>query len=187
MNSRSAQIGTGTGTQPPADVDAAQHLPWRDLVADIGADIAGPLSDALERIHEMSSSGRIDGQGLLALRIAVEEARQVGMTAQLLVRFASRRVRLSHEHLPLTAMLRDVLQHRGRDAGAHGLPLHQASTMQHAEVLADASMLFSLLHDRGLGAAPCTRRYRLQHRTQDLACPRPTGLQLRLPRRRREG
>ena len=132
--------------EPGAQPAGPAEIPWRDLVADIGADIASPLTDALELIHTMVSTGRIDADGLRALRHAVEGARQVGMTAQQLTRFASRRVRLSHERLQLTDMLRDVLQHRAREAETHGLALNKTRDMKNAEVLADASLLFSLLN-----------------------------------------
>ena len=140
----SRRPGRDTGSTP----DGSSDIPWRELVGAVGADIAGPLSDALERINALITSGRIDRGGLRALRAAVEEARQVGMTAQQLARFASRRIRLSHERLQLTQLLKDVLQHREREAGARGLSLSAAriGKMKPAEVLADGSLLFSLLN-----------------------------------------
>jgi hypothetical protein len=127
---------------------AADEVPWRELVASIGSDIAGPLTEALERVNTMATSGRIDRDGLRQLRSVIEQARQVGMTAQQLTRFASRRVRLSHERLQLDELLRDVLRHRGRELQAHGLALapEQPGELRQAEVLADASLLFSLLN-----------------------------------------
>lgn len=132
--------------QDPSSTDP--ELAWRELLAAVGGDIAGPLTEALERIHAMSTSGRIDRDGLRALRSVVEEARQVGLTAQQLVRYASRRIRLSHERLQLTDLLKEVLRHREREAGARGLSLAGArfGKMKAAEVLADGSLLFSLLN-----------------------------------------
>jgi hypothetical protein len=132
----------------PALEAADAEIAWRELLAAVGGDIAGPLTDALERIHAMTTSGHIDRDSLRALRAAVEEARQVGLTAQQLVRYASRRIRLSHERLQLTDLLREVLRHREREAGARGLSLGSArfGKMKAAEVLADGSLLFSLLN-----------------------------------------
>lgn len=136
------------GGDPASDAQAGADTPWRDLLAAVGGDIAGPLTEALELIHTLTTSGRIDRDGLRALRASVEEARQVGMTAQQLTRYASRRIRLSHERLQLTQLLQEVLRHREREAGARGLSLSAAhlGTMKSAEVLADGSLLFALLN-----------------------------------------
>lgn len=133
---------------PAAPAPGADNVPWRELVGTVGADIAGPLSEALERIHKLISTGRIDESELRALRDAVDEARQVGMTAQRLTRFGSRRVRVSHERMALTDLLGEVMRHRAREADVRGLPLQclGGAPMQAADVLADASMLFSLLN-----------------------------------------
>ena len=65
---------------------------WRQVIAELGAEIAHPLTAALERIQALISSGRIDRSGLRSLRDEIEAARQVGMTAQLLARFANARM-----------------------------------------------------------------------------------------------
>ena len=74
---------------------------WQDLAAQIGAEIASPLTAALERIHALTTPGRIDRTSLRALRDEVERARQTGMLGQQLARFASGRLRQSHERLQL--------------------------------------------------------------------------------------
>lgn len=134
--------------QPERSTTDTGDAVWRDLLAAVGGDIAAPLTTALEHIHAMTTSGRIDADGLRSLRLAVDEARQVGLTAQQLVRYASRRIRLSHERLQLTELLHEVLRHREREAGARGLSLAGARVgpMAAAEVLADGSLLFSLLN-----------------------------------------
>src|SRR6058998_1255968 len=78
--------------------------------------------------------------------IAAPRCRQrgAGMLGQQLARFASRRLRQNHERLQLTQMLRDVLLQRGRETQARGVQLKQV--LQPVEVLADASLLFSLLN-----------------------------------------
>jgi hypothetical protein len=117
---------------------------WHQLVADLGAEIATPLTSALERIHALISTGRIDRAGLRALRDEVEQARQAGMIGQQLTRFASGRVRQSHERLQLAEVLKGVLAHRARETQARGIALKPS--LKPAEVIVDASLLFSLLN-----------------------------------------
>lgn len=136
---------------PVADADpelaaavARETGRWSALVAQIGAEIAGPLTDAIERLTAMSATGRIDQAGLRLLRAEVEEARQAGMLSQHLARFASGRVRQSHERVHLTNTLQSVLGHRARELHARGVFLKQS--LQPVEVIVDASLLFSLLN-----------------------------------------
>ena len=117
---------------------------WGDIVQQLGAEIAGPLSGALERIHALISSGQIDRQGLRALRDAVAQAREAGMVSQQLARLASGRLRLSREQVSLTQVLRGVLAQRSRETQARGIQIRQL--LQPIEVMTDASLLFSLLN-----------------------------------------
>lgn len=117
---------------------------WHELVSQIGVEIAMPLTAALERINTLTSTGRIDRQGLRALREEVETARQAGMIGQQLTRFASGRLRQSHERLQLADVLNGVLAHRTRETQARGVFLKPV--LKPAEVIVDASLLFSLLN-----------------------------------------
>lgn len=128
---------------PPAD-DSGLSERWHTIVAEIGAATAAPLTSALERIHALVSSGRIDRAGLRALRDEVERARQAGMIGQQITRFASGRLRQSHERLQLADTLKGVLAHRHRETQARGIVLKP--TLKPAEVIVDASLLFSLLN-----------------------------------------
>ena len=128
--------------QPGAPTPDADR--WRDLVDCVGSEIAGPLTAALERIHALTTSGRIDRAGLRALREEVEGARKAGMIAQQLARLASSRMRQSQERLPLADTLQTVLAYRARETQARGVTVRPA--LKPAEVIADASLLFSLLN-----------------------------------------
>ncbi len=129
-------------TTPEADSPGDER--WRDLVAQISVEIAGPLTAALERVHALASSGRIDRQGLHALREEVEHARSAGMIGQQLARFASGRLRQSHERLALARVVQGVLTHRSREAQARGIRVEQR--LKPVEVIVDASLLSSLLN-----------------------------------------
>ncbi len=117
---------------------------WRDLLSEIGADIATPLTSALERVHALTTTGRIDRAGLRALREELDSARAAGMLAQQLARLASGRLRQSHERLALSEMLNNVLTHRARETQARGVVLKPR--LKPVTVIADASLLFSLLN-----------------------------------------
>jgi len=55
-----------TANAAPA-AEAAQER-WHQLVSEMGAEIAVPLTAALERINALTSTGRIDKKGLRSLR-----------------------------------------------------------------------------------------------------------------------
>ena len=131
-------------TLGPAEVDRRSAERWHGLVSDIGAEIASPLTAALERIHALIATGKIDRAGLRALREEVEQARQVGIVGQQLTRFASGRVRQSQERIQLADALNGVLGHRARETQARGVKVKPSLTQ--ALVIVDASLLFSLLN-----------------------------------------
>ena len=117
---------------------------WHDLVSQIGAEVAAPLTAALERIHALGTGGSIDQLNLRHLREEVAQARLVGMIGQQLTRLASGRLCQSHERMNLSEVLRGILQHRHRETQTRGIGLD--ATFQPAEVIVDASLLFSLLN-----------------------------------------
>lgn len=117
---------------------------WHELVSQLGSEIAGPLTAALERIHALIATGKIDRAGLRALREEVEQARQVGIIGQQLTRFASGRVRQSHETLQLEDVLKNVLTLRSREVQARGVGVRTQA--KPARVIVDATLLFSLLN-----------------------------------------
>jgi hypothetical protein len=117
---------------------------WHELVSEIGAEIAGPLTAALERIHSLTTTGCIDRASLKALREEVEQARHAGMLGQQLSRLATGRLRQSHERLQLAKTFKAVLAHRNRETMARGIVLKPV--LKSAEVIVDASLLFSLFN-----------------------------------------
>jgi hypothetical protein len=127
---------------PRRDADDAE-LRWSELLAQVGGEVAGPLTAAVERLNQLATTGRIDRPSLRALRTEVEGARRAAMIGQQLARYASGRVRQSHERVDLAQAVRDAAAQRGRDADARGLQLRQ--TLKAAEVVVDPTLLFSLL------------------------------------------
>lgn len=121
-----------------------QATRWRDLVNAVGEEISTPLTQALERVHALTTSGRIDRSSLRALREEVETARAVGIVAQQITRLASGRLRQSHERLDVAELLGNVLTHRAREAQARGIVIKPR--LQALPVIVDASLLFGLLN-----------------------------------------
>ena len=136
--------GKSGPNRDPVDPNLSDNERWHQLVSEVGAEIATPLTAALERIHTLIATGKIDRAGLRSLRDEVEQARQIGMIGQQLTRFASGRVRQSHERLQLADVLKGVLAHRARETQARGIALKPS--LKPADVIVDASLLFSLLN-----------------------------------------
>lgn len=141
VSHNSIRVNTAFGSGE--DVQSEQER-WHELVSQIGAEIAGPLTAAMERINTLSSTGKIDRASLRALREEVEAARQAGMIGQQLTRFASGRLRQSHERMQLADVLNGVIAHRARQSAARGMVL--TPSLKPAEVIVDASLLFGLLN-----------------------------------------
>ena len=134
----------------PADADR-----WPQLLSEMGAEVAAPLTAALERVYALTATGRIDRAGLRALREELEQARQTAMYGQQLTRFASGRLRQSHERLQLADTLHSVLAHRQRETQARGIVLKPA--LKPAEVIVDPTLLFSLFNTVLDWALVCSR------------------------------
>ena len=117
---------------------------WRELTAQIGREVAGPLSSALERVIQLTTTGRIDRPGLRLLRTEIERARRIGIVSQQLARFTSKRLRQSHERLNLASTLQAALAYRQREIASRGIHVKQST--RPIEVLVDPAMLFSLLN-----------------------------------------
>lgn len=134
----------------PEALSAAGHDPvdsteaWRELTAQIGREVAGPLTSALERVIQLTTTGRIDRPGLRLLRTEIERARRIGIVSQQLARFTSKRLRQSHERLNLASTLQAALAYRQREIASRGIHVKQSTRA--IEVLVDPAMLFSLLN-----------------------------------------
>jgi uncharacterized protein with HEPN domain len=134
----------GKGPAAPAfAVDHSGADNFRELVGQLGREVAAPMTSALERINTFATTGRIDRPSLRALRDEIQHARRIGLNAQQISRFASGRVRQNPERLNLTQTLRDALAQRGRETASRGIDLRQE--LKPAEVIIDASMCSALL------------------------------------------
>jgi hypothetical protein len=153
----------------PVNDEAAamnSNASWLALVGDLSAEIAGPLTTALERVHLLASTGRIDRAGLRALGEELQRARQVSMSGQQLARLASGELRQTPERLPLTDTLKDVLGQRADEAVARNIHIKQV--LRPTEVIVDASLLYTLfdtLVDWSMAHAQSTLELRVDIKT----------------------
>lgn len=145
MATNDLSINADETQEPRASLSAQDSgKRWRDLLTRISFEVAGPLTEAVERINALTTTGRIDRQSLRALKTEVEAARQAGLVGQQIVRYASSQLRQSPERLHLAQIMRSVLSHRSRELQARGIPVDQS--FRPVEVQTDASLLFSLLN-----------------------------------------
>ena len=128
---------------PPLAAGRSGSETFRELLGQVGREVAAPMTSALERVNAFATTGRIDRAGLRALRDEIEAARRIGLSAQQIGRFASGRVRQTPERLNLTQTLRDALSQRGRETASRGIGPRQE--LKPAEVIIDASMCAALL------------------------------------------
>jgi len=132
------------GIAPIAPEEPIEHDHWRDLLSELGAEMAMPLTAALDRVQSLVSTGRIDKSSLRSLGEEIQRARHISMSGQQLARLASGRVRQTHERMPLTETLKDILSQRAKDIQACDVGIKQM--LRPVEVVVDASLLFSLLN-----------------------------------------
>lgn len=137
-----APVATPAPMEPDSQATEPDH--WRDVVSEMSAEIAGPLTAALERVQTLASTGRIDRSSLRQLGEEIERARQVSMSGQQIARLAGGSLRQTPERLALTDTLKEVLTLRARETQARGIHIKQV--LRPAEVVVDASLLFSLLN-----------------------------------------
>lgn len=164
--------------RPLPPVDPAES--WRALLAQAGADIALPLTRAIERLHEVAA-GPLDRQVLRALRDDLEAARMTGLVAQQLAHVGDTRLRQSRERLPLAQALKNAVVRRLRGSRTCAVQLQQV--MRPVEVVADASLLGGLLNatlEWAVGQSASAVEFRIETRP----APAAARLSCRFARRR---
>jgi hypothetical protein len=126
-------------TARPASMGShAGEDPWR-LATQLGMEAACALTPALQAVHQLQATGRIDRAGLHALVADIEQARHVAMLGQQIARLALGGIQQQPEPLNLTQALREVLAMRQGELNARGLAVKQL--LHPAEVVVDATLL----------------------------------------------
>ncbi len=139
----------------PASRQAGEVPTLGDVMGRLAADVAVPLTHALDRLVGLVSSGRIDKAGLQALRGEIGAARQAGLRGQQIARFAGGQVQQSVERVPLARVLNEVL-----DEAAARMPSAAAGprqTLTEVEVLGDTSLIHMLMQAAADWSLDCAR------------------------------
>lgn len=143
--------------------DRGGHPPALDALAQVGRELAEPLTAALERVTTLTTTGRWDPHSLRALRESIAQARQAGIVCQQIARLAQGHIRPTPEHLLLDDLLQQQLDSRAHTLSRLGVQVR--TTMQSVPVQADPSLLFTLcqaLLDGCIDLAPCELHMTLQ-------------------------
>lgn len=114
-----------------------------DVLARLAAEVSGPLTEALERVNQITSTGRVDRQGLAQLNRAIEDARRAGMMGQRIARMASGLAQPGIERVDLGGLLQGALDELTARA-APGAPGHRIKAAR-AQVMGDASLLHAVV------------------------------------------
>ncbi len=129
---------------PPArDPRRSDGKHWRALLMQLGNEVASALSPALEHINALATTGRIDREGLQALRAQIDKARRIGMAGQRLAHMASGRIVQHPEAVDFLQMLRESLSQRSREAAARGIRIQPA--LVPARIAVDPALLYALV------------------------------------------
>lgn len=112
------------------------------LAAQLGAEVAGLLTEALEQVDGLAA-GRVERAGLYALRERIARARRIGIAGQQLGRLDNPAAPRSHRRVDLAVMLGQALRQRAREIDGSGLEVRQVVTS--ATVTGDEALGFTLL------------------------------------------
>lgn len=112
-----------------------------DLIGQVAAEVAAPLTRALERIRALQTQPGADAEQLRALHGEVAQARHIGILGQQIARLASGAVRQVLEPVNLQAMLHELLEEQRRDAPPAGL----RENLEAATVVADSGLAGALM------------------------------------------
>lgn len=160
----------------PSAESAEAGSTWTTLIGQIGRDVAEPLTAALDRVVQLTDSGRIDRRSLAALRLEIERARRAAMVGQQIARLAGGKLRQSRESLALAQVVRDVLSLRQRELQARELVVRPIVSA--VDVQADPALLFAML-DAALDWAMTRARDAIELRVDRKLWPDVPRLRLR--------
>lgn len=132
-----------TGAASPVAVPAGDSPTLSDVVARLSAEVARPLTQALDRVIALAASGKIDRPGLRALREEIGLARAAGLRGQQIARFVDGQAHPAVERVALAEVLRMVVAEHGSEAGINKPGNRQL--LAELEVMGDATLVHRLL------------------------------------------
>jgi len=121
----------------------ARTATLHDIVGQVAAEVATPLTRAMERINDLVAGHTLSPAELRALNDEVAHARRIGILGQQIARLASGVVRQTPEPLDLTHTLLELLDEHRQSAGATGIEFQD--TLANATVMSDSGLAGTLL------------------------------------------
>jgi hypothetical protein len=112
-----------------------------DVIGQVAAEVATPLTRALERIRTLQAAPGMNTEQLNALHDEVAHARHIGILGQQIARLASGTVRQVLEPVDLQAMLRELLDELRHDGPAATV----REKLEAASVVADSGLAGALM------------------------------------------
>lgn len=114
-----------------------------EVIGQIAAEVAAPLTRALDRLQALADGGSADAGQLQALHDEISRARRIGILGQQIARLASGAVRQVPEPVDLSGMLRELLTEQRSGGGHSAVPVRE--TLVSAIVMADSGLAGTLL------------------------------------------
>lgn len=121
----------------------ARSATLHDIVGQVAAEVAAPLTQALDRVNALVAGHTLSAAELQALNEEVAHARRIGILGQQIARLASGVVRQVPEALDLTHMLLELLDEHRQSAGAAGMEFQD--TLANATVMGDTGLVGTML------------------------------------------
>lgn len=121
----------------------ARSTAMHDIVGQVAAQVAAPLTRALERVNGLMAGHCLSATELQCLNDEVACARRVGIVGQQIARLASGVVRQVQEPIDLTHMLLELLNERRQSAGNAGIEF--LDTLANATVMGDTGLAGTML------------------------------------------
>jgi hypothetical protein len=114
-----------------------------DILGQVAAEVAEPLTRALERVHDLIAGQSLSATELQRLNEEVAHARRIGIVGQQIARLASGVIRQVPEPLDLTHMLLELLNEHRQSAGSASIEF--LDTLANATVMGDSGLAGTML------------------------------------------
>lgn len=140
------RTGAGPLAAPAATATSAAAPaaePDYAIAGTIGAELAEPVNQMRQIVHEFSQTRRISRSQMLTLMAAVEKANDLARQSQQIARLGAGRVRQSHERIRLDSLIQQALSERAQILQLRGADVRQR--LKPVEIIVDPGLLSSLL------------------------------------------
>lgn len=121
----------------------ARSAMLHEILGQVAAEVAAPLTQALERVNDLAAGHSLSAEELQRLNEEVAHARRIGILGQQIARLASGVVRQVPEPLDLTHTLLELLNEHRQSAGETSIEFHDI--LANATVMGDTGLAGTML------------------------------------------